>query len=212
VNKFRNVLLFVSSMFLAATYVSAAIVSVDDTVIGADTITFDTQTQLEWLDLDLTSNLSYNAAEAAYSVYGFRHATQVEVAQFFSNAGIPGIDTGTSAANYAPAIDLQSLITCRTGYNSTTESDLCLSHAWTAVEGSYAELSWIYRDDTAMDATVIVDSNNILGSNPDHFDTYAHPARSHWMVRSTVVPLPASLWLFGSALAGLGWLRRKQSI
>ncbi len=27
----------------------------------------------------------------------------------------------------------------------------------------------------------------------------------------TVVPIPASVWLFGSALAGLGWLRRKRS-
>ena len=28
---------------------------------------------------------------------------------------------------------------------------------------------------------------------------------------NTVVPLPASVWLFGSALAGLGWLRRKMA-
>jgi hypothetical protein len=28
----------------------------------------------------------------------------------------------------------------------------------------------------------------------------------------TVVPIPAAVWLFGSALAGLGWLRRKQTI
>ena len=28
----------------------------------------------------------------------------------------------------------------------------------------------------------------------------------------TAVPVPAAIWLFGSALAGLGWLRRKQTI
>jgi len=27
----------------------------------------------------------------------------------------------------------------------------------------------------------------------------------------TVVPIPAAVWLFGSALAGLGWLRRRQT-
>ncbi|MCP4927597.1 MAG: VPLPA-CTERM sorting domain-containing protein [Gammaproteobacteria bacterium] len=27
----------------------------------------------------------------------------------------------------------------------------------------------------------------------------------------TVVPIPAAAWLFASALAGLGWMRRKQS-
>ena len=26
-----------------------------------------------------------------------------------------------------------------------------------------------------------------------------------------VVPIPAAVWLFGSALFGLGWMRRKQS-
>jgi hypothetical protein len=28
---------------------------------------------------------------------------------------------------------------------------------------------------------------------------------------ATVIPVPAAVWLFGSALAGLGWLRRKQT-
>jgi hypothetical protein len=28
----------------------------------------------------------------------------------------------------------------------------------------------------------------------------------------SVVPIPASVWLFGSALAGLGWMRRKQTV
>ena len=28
-------------------------------------------------------------------------------------------------------------------------------------------------------------------------------------VNVSAVPIPAAVWLFGSALAGLGWLRRK---
>ena len=27
----------------------------------------------------------------------------------------------------------------------------------------------------------------------------------------SAVPIPAAVWLFGSALAGLGWMRRKQT-
>jgi hypothetical protein len=34
--------------------------------------------------------------------------------------------------------------------------------------------------------------------------------RTAWSLAA--VPVPAAVWLFGSALAGLGWLRRKQSI
>jgi hypothetical protein len=34
-----------------------------------------------------------------------------------------------------------------------------------------------------------------------------HGARTAW----SVVPIPAAVWLFGSALAGLGWFRRRQT-
>jgi hypothetical protein len=33
-----------------------------------------------------------------------------------------------------------------------------------------------------------------------------------WAAGMTVVPIPAAVWLFGSALAGLGWIRRKQTV
>ncbi len=31
-------------------------------------------------------------------------------------------------------------------------------------------------------------------------------------IAASVVPVPAAIWLFGSALAGLGWMRRKQTV
>ena len=31
-------------------------------------------------------------------------------------------------------------------------------------------------------------------------------------VSASAVPVPAAVWLFGSALAGLGWMRRKQTV
>ena len=30
-------------------------------------------------------------------------------------------------------------------------------------------------------------------------------------IQANIVPVPAAVWLFGSALAGLGWMRRKQT-
>jgi len=33
-----------------------------------------------------------------------------------------------------------------------------------------------------------------------------------WTVTPLAVPVPAAVWLFGSALAGLGWMRRTQTI
>jgi len=31
-------------------------------------------------------------------------------------------------------------------------------------------------------------------------------------LQASAVPIPAAVWLFGSALAGLGWMRRKQTV
>ncbi|MGI9308347.1 MAG: VPLPA-CTERM sorting domain-containing protein [Gammaproteobacteria bacterium] len=42
------------------------------------------------------------------------------------------------------------------------------------------------------------------------------PTWSRWRTVAqgtlTGVPIPAAVWLFGSALAGLGWIRRKQAV
>ncbi len=183
----------------------ALIVSANDPILGANKITRDTTTGFDWLDLDLTSNLSWNEAETTFSALGFRHATLSEVETFFTNAGIPVIDTGTSAANYSPSLNLQELIGGFSGFNVTTGSVTFGSFGWTAIDGGFSELSWIDRNDTKLEATVIVNSNNIIGGTPDVFDTFSHPTRSHWMLRP--VPLPASVWLLLSALAFIGWKR-----
>jgi len=48
---------------------------------------------------------------------------------------------------------------------------------------------------------------------PGGFDVYTADYPSYLSggyVSASVVPIPAAAWLFGSALAGLGWIRRKQ--
>jgi len=48
--------------------------------------------------------------------------------------------------------------------------------------------------------TIYRDSNE---GNPMYIDNLT--------VNSAFIPIPAAFWLFGSALAGLGWIKRKQS-
>jgi hypothetical protein len=50
--------------------------------------------------------------------------------------------------------------------------------------------------------------NNIVSFTLD--GATAAPALDNFRVTS--VPIPAAVWLFGSALAGLGWLKRKQTV
>ncbi|WP_250656943.1 hypothetical protein [Alkalimarinus coralli] len=196
---------------LSINVANAGLISVDDLVLGDGKITRDTNAQLEWLDLDLTANLSWNAAESSYAAFGFSHATVAQVESLFISAGISGIDTGTSAVNYTPSVELQDLITCRSGFNSTTSSSLCTSYAFTALDSSgRSELSWINRNDTLGVSTVIANSNNFIGTNkPSALDTYHHTTRSHWMVRSIEVPEPTSFSLAVLGLLSLSLVKRR---
>jgi hypothetical protein len=62
-------------------------------------------------------------------------------------------------------------------------------------------------------------ANNFECKQFDGYACYAPYERSATIgsspgtwVKSSVVPIPAAVWLFGSALAGLGWMRRKQTV
>jgi hypothetical protein len=41
----------------------------------------------------------------------------------------------------------------------------------------------------------------------DNFNSVSHPN-----FRINTIPIPASVWLFGSALGGLGWMRRRKAV
>jgi hypothetical protein len=89
----------------------AALMSGDDPVHGVGSITIDTVNNLEWLDLTLSLNVSFNGALAQFGAggtfEGFRHATAAEILALSNEAGL---SLGQSAANYLPAITLQALI------------------------------------------------------------------------------------------------------
>ncbi|MDX1410273.1 MAG: hypothetical protein R3330_19115, partial [Saprospiraceae bacterium] len=85
----------------------AALSAQNDPVFGNNSITTDSETGLDWLDLGLSTGktVAYVSSQfgtgGAYD--GFRHATRAEVLTLFHNAGIPDIDTGaTTANNYLP--------------------------------------------------------------------------------------------------------------
>jgi hypothetical protein len=96
----------------------ADILSVDDPVFGIGSITRDTDTGMDWLDLTITQNRSFNDIASQFGVggqfEGFRHATSTEVFQFFTNAGIPFIvttpfTTFPSTSNVPSVLNLMTL-------------------------------------------------------------------------------------------------------
>jgi len=54
-------------------------------------------------------------------------------------------------------------------------------------------------------------SINILADNAISIEGFYGPTRNIISGSVSAVPVPAAVWLFGSALAGLGWLRRKRT-
>ncbi|MEM8945294.1 MAG: hypothetical protein AAGD11_08935 [Planctomycetota bacterium] len=91
---------------------SAILVSQDDPTHGPDSITRDTDTGLDWLDLTLTTDRSYNDVMSNFTIggdfAGFRFATGPELSTlFYTSAGItPGFQTPREPA----AENLQDLI------------------------------------------------------------------------------------------------------
>ena len=91
----------------------AALIAHDLLAPGDALMTYDSDTNLEWLDLTLTKNQSYTGVEASiyFTNHGFRHATTDEVTTLFENAG-GTVNTPFNAANLAPAQLLLGLMGC----------------------------------------------------------------------------------------------------
>ena len=87
---------------------SAQLVEVDLLAPGDALVTRDTQTNLDWLDLDLTFNLSYNAViggAGGWVADGWTHATEAQVCDLSMKLG-------------------EGLTTCP-GSNSSVSENLC---------------------------------------------------------------------------------------
>ena len=91
----------------------AALISIDDPVFGQASVTADTATGLEWLDLTQTTNLSHLQMTALLAsdvrFRGWRYATGSEVESLFTDAGISPL-LCCSTENVAVVTTLQALL------------------------------------------------------------------------------------------------------
>ena len=91
----------------------AELIAVDDAVFGIGSITRDTGTGLDWLDVTASQQgRSFIDVNSQFGVggdfEGFHHASLAEVSQFFTNAGLQ-VGLFRIAANALPALNLLSL-------------------------------------------------------------------------------------------------------
>jgi hypothetical protein len=168
----------------------------------------DTDSSLDWLHLDQTDGMTMSVALAANS--GWRYADYAEIENLYATVfpGIPNpADLGytniygnspqqqVSSANFLDNFGVTgiqgSLVKSQGLYFG--EGDAVFLLGVQIYTGQYAQgYSHIYMDYTEYGY-----------SNP----SFSYPEAGTFLVRATAVPVPTAVWLFGSALAMLGWLR-----
>lgn len=104
INKIKNILslsLAVFSCFIV-TNSNAALTSSDYLINSGDNwITNDSLTGLQWLDVTLTANQSFDQVrQGEWYTNGFRFATKAELQNLFSNAGTPDDNFNLSNTHY----------------------------------------------------------------------------------------------------------------
>lgn len=202
----------VCALSLSMASAEAALVSMDSG-FGADTITHDTETGLNWLDLSVTTLTSWNDMQAMRQPGGtfadWRYATLEEIDTLFANAGI-----GFFEPTLQSVTDLMDLLggPLFTSDNPDSGFHSVSVDGHTGIAGStsdwhrtagYLELK---RKTTNAPTVAFAHSGN-WGEVKDSFGSTS----GHYLVEVSAVPVPAAVWLFGSGLLGLvGVSRRRQ--
>jgi len=172
--------------------------------------TTDSVSGLDWLDLSVTQSQSYNSAPTKNA--GWRYATNLEVVGLFNTAFAGYTDTNTikhySDSNALGAYADQSI-------DATAFMDLFgvsgVASSFTASFGFYRDESNILRQmgvqQFATYSRVFSEENT---NNWNGYENLGVQGNGVFLVRTSVVPVPAAVWLFGSGLIGLaGFARRK---
>lgn len=214
--------LAVSATALPA-FANAALVGINDPLYGAgqdgQNITLDTNTGLQWLDVTLTTNRSYNDIAGQFGssgdFAGWRHAQGNELVTLFGNAGLPaafgGVDLGSGFDDEILAFQtLTGLV-----YSSSTYVSLPVAvsdrvrqtNASMFDDGDpfgFGGTGWagVSNTEFGLEAAIFIDEG---------------PSRSsvtlmgHWLVReaTTQIAAPGTVALFGISLAAIGFLRRR---
>lgn len=189
--------------FFLSPAANAMLVSTDHANWGVGSITIDTQTGMQWLDVNHSVNYSYNRMLAEMLdgglFQGFRYATQGEVEALAINSGVVDINS-SSAANADPAVNLMSFV----GYTHNRRSNLevfgMTSTTSSGVVGS-GVIDHLYLNGlAAYDVSVL---------GPSYGMDFTSDSVGNWLVSTAEVPLPSAFIFFSSALALSGLLKRK---
>lgn len=172
----------------------------------------DTSTNLQWLDLTQTVGLTINQALASTFVttQGYVYATVAQVTTLFNNAGFLSTNNSNNTANDPAALSLLSLLGCTQNCASPPKFNTGRGFAYNAA-ASTSTIDWYSRPNyhfgpLGSGAAVIslqTTNKNLVDATSGHFLVRAYN-------NVNVVPIPAALPLFASALVVLGFVARRR--
>jgi len=202
--------------------------SANAALIDNGSYTSDTVSQLDWLDITETRNMSYNDVSSQFGAGqqfdGWRYATDTEMAGWLSSFGfdVPLNDSFCDALCYygntqVPSVSAANSLISLWGetYNNGFSATLFVFDTFISGAPGSGQL----EDYAEYEVEVFIAA--ALGGSTDtsalgHEDLVtsdtSHSSFGHALVRTSVVPVPAAVWLFGSGLIGLaGFARRKKA-
>lgn len=205
------------TLILAATIttlISSA--NVNAALIDNGNTTLDTNTGLEWLDLNITDDMAASdiySDVGGYMSIGFRSATSSEIISLWGSAGIisnyeqlnPNDQWYTN--NTTEVLAFMGLFGTTGGYSDSYGNTYLYSHGLyqNPVANAYTEATIILLTSATGTQNTSADFAQM-----DYFISEDPDWMGHYLVRTSTVPVPASIWLFGSGLIGLaGFCRRK---
>ena len=206
-----------ASMLLVSGQVGAAIMSADDSVFGIDSITRDTASGFEWLDVTLSINRSFNDVIANLGVggdfEGWSYAGSYQVQQLLENwTGYPSnrvriktVEPFDEAFNLDGIIELLGATTGSVGDGYSRVRGITGS-AWDARNVWVGQIHDFDESSANFDYYVPSDFYRLNYS--------ADPSVGSFLVRGiSPVPAPPALLLFGTGLLGLiGFGKRKSTM
>lgn len=204
-NKLIMNILLLTSISLPA---HAVLIEVDWQLANDTSLTYDTATGLEWLDVTETAGLSYNQVSAelgAGGAYeGFVFASQQQILGLFSSIGLP--DEIPNLPEYLGGeTEIASLLNFwgvtwdlgtgeRTEFLTSNNTNLQPGEHWSG------RVFWLEVGDTGVTSEYLARS-----------DDYSNATIGSALVRTvSPVPVPAAVWFFMVGLISLlGVSRRK---